>query len=222
MARPSFATAGISLTTNSRSCDGDAVFDQPRGQAANRVAGLTALYAGHPDDPDTSARGSFDDVDARLIDAARTPFGRFRGGLSGIRVDNLAALPVTELLQRHAGRLDPTTIDDVMLGNTNGVDEDNRNIGHGLVAAALPVTTALVSVTSAAGVLFTAVFYGDHERRMPKPDQLESASGRYRRGIRATRSAGTCKIALQKSLLRWCQTTQPSRQVVNNHSSQPN
>ena len=79
-------------------------------------------------------------MDAWLIDAARTPFGRYRGGLSGIRVDDLAALPVTELLQRHAGRLDPATIDDVMLGNTNGAGEENRNVGR-MVAllAGLPV-----------------------------------------------------------------------------------
>ena len=37
---------------------------------------------------------------ALLIDAARTPFGRYRGGLSGVRVDDLAALPITELLRR--------------------------------------------------------------------------------------------------------------------------
>ena len=79
-------------------------------------------------------------MDAWLIDAARTPFGRYRGGLSGIRVDDLATLPVTELLQRHAGRLDPETIDDVVLGNTNGAGEENRNIGRMVVLlAGLPM-----------------------------------------------------------------------------------
>jgi acetyl-CoA acetyltransferase family protein len=79
-------------------------------------------------------------VDAWLIDAARTPFGRYRGGLSGIRVDDLAALPVVELLRRHAGRLDPATIDDVVLGNTNGAGEENRNVGRMVVLlAGLPV-----------------------------------------------------------------------------------
>jgi acetyl-CoA acetyltransferase family protein len=80
-------------------------------------------------------------VDAWLIDAARTPFGRYRGGLSGIRVDDLAALPVTELLQRHAGRLDPAAIDDVVLGNTNGAGEENRNVGRMVVLlAGLPLS----------------------------------------------------------------------------------
>ena len=86
-------------------------------------------------------------MDAWLIDAARTPFGRYRGGLSGIRVDDLAALPVTELLQRHVDRLDPATIDDVVLGNTNGAGEENRNIGRMVVLlAGLPVHVPGVTV----------------------------------------------------------------------------
>ncbi|HEX5408002.1 MAG TPA: 3-oxoadipyl-CoA thiolase, partial [Pseudonocardiaceae bacterium] len=59
---------------------------------------------------------------AFIIDAARTVFGRYRGGLSGVRVDDLATLPVTELLHRHgpdgSGNLDPATVDDVIYGNT--------------------------------------------------------------------------------------------------------
>ncbi|HEX3648865.1 MAG TPA: 3-oxoadipyl-CoA thiolase, partial [Pseudonocardiaceae bacterium] len=66
---------------------------------------------------------------AFIIDAARTVFGRYRGGLSGVRVDDLATLPVTELLSRHDS-LDPAEIDDVIYGNTNGAGEENRNIGR--------------------------------------------------------------------------------------------
>ena len=55
-------------------------------------------------------------MDAYLIDAVRTPFGKHRGGLAAIRTDDLAALPITELLKRHPG-LDPATIDDVLLGD---------------------------------------------------------------------------------------------------------
>ncbi|GAB3285720.1 thiolase family protein [Parasphingorhabdus pacifica] len=71
---------------------------------------------------------------AFLIDAARTPFGRYRGGLSGVRVDDLAALPITELLNRHgasgSGRLEPSRIEDVLYGNTNGAGEENRNVAR--------------------------------------------------------------------------------------------
>lgn len=79
-------------------------------------------------------------MDAYLLDAVRTPFGRYRGGLSAIRTDDLAALPITELLQRHPD-LDPARIDDVVLGNTNGAGEENRNIGRmAALLAGLPVT----------------------------------------------------------------------------------
>ena len=79
-------------------------------------------------------------MDAYLIDAVRTPFGRYRGGLSGIRTDDLAAAPVRELVSRHAD-LDPASIDDVLLGNTNGAGEENRNVGRmAALLAGLPVT----------------------------------------------------------------------------------
>jgi acetyl-CoA acetyltransferase family protein len=79
-------------------------------------------------------------MNALLLDAVRTPFGRNRGGLSGIRIDDLAALPITELLSRHPD-LDPATIEDVIYGDTNGAGEDNRNVARmaGLLAG-LPVT----------------------------------------------------------------------------------
>jgi acetyl-CoA acyltransferase len=79
-------------------------------------------------------------MDAFLIDAVRTPFGRYRGGLSGIRTDDLAAAPIGELLRRHPD-LDPATVDDVLLGNTNGAGEENRNIGRmAALLAGLPVS----------------------------------------------------------------------------------
>ena len=79
-------------------------------------------------------------MDAYLIDAVRTPFGRYRGGLSGIRTDDLAALPVAELVRRRHG-LDPERIDDVLLGDANGAGEDNRNVARmAALLAGLPVT----------------------------------------------------------------------------------
>ncbi len=84
--------------------------------------------------------------DAFLIDAARTPFGRNRGGLSYIRTDDLAAIPIAELVRRHPG-LDPATIDDVYLGNANGAGEDNRNVARmAALLAGLPVTVPGVSI----------------------------------------------------------------------------
>jgi acetyl-CoA acetyltransferase family protein len=85
-------------------------------------------------------------VDAYLIDAVRTPFGRHRGGLAGIRTDDLAALPVAELMRRNPG-LDPARVDDVILGDTNGAGEDNRNVARmAALLAGLPVTVPGVTV----------------------------------------------------------------------------
>jgi acetyl-CoA acyltransferase len=75
-----------------------------------------------------------------VLDAVRTPFGRNRGGLSGIRVDDLAALPLAELVSRHPS-LDAARIDDVVYGNTNGAGEENRNVARmAALLAGLPVT----------------------------------------------------------------------------------
>ncbi|MCX2732537.1 thiolase family protein [Saccharopolyspora sp. NFXS83] len=88
---------------------------------------------------------------AYVLDAARTPFGRYRGALSGIRVDDLAALPLTELLRRHgpagSGLLDPARVEDVLYGNTNGAGEENRNVARmAALLAGLPTTVPGVTV----------------------------------------------------------------------------
>lgn len=90
-------------------------------------------------------------MDAFLIDAVRTPFGKHRGGLSGIRTDDLAALPLTALLARHPG-LDPARIDDVVLGDANGAGEDNRNVARmAALLAGLPPTVPGVTVNRLCG-----------------------------------------------------------------------
>jgi acetyl-CoA acyltransferase len=90
-------------------------------------------------------------MDAYLIDAARTPFGRHRGGLSGIRTDDLATLPLTALLARHPG-LDPARIDDVILGDTNGAGEDNRDVARmAVLLAGLPPSVPGMTVNRLCG-----------------------------------------------------------------------
>jgi acetyl-CoA acetyltransferase family protein len=85
-------------------------------------------------------------TDAYLIDAVRTPFGKHRGGLAGIRTDDLAAAPIAELLRRQPA-IDPAAIDDVILGDTNGAGEDNRNVARmAALLAGLPVTVPGVTV----------------------------------------------------------------------------
>lgn len=70
-----------------------------------------------------------------IIDGIRTPIGKFAGKLATIRTDDLAALPLTEILKRHPD-LDPSSIDDIILGCANQAGEDNRNVARmaGLLA----------------------------------------------------------------------------------------
>ena len=67
--------------------------------------------------------------DAYVIDAVRTPFGKFSGALAGVRPDDLAAHTLRALVDRHPG-LDPAELDDVLLGNANGAGEDNRDVAR--------------------------------------------------------------------------------------------
>ena len=67
--------------------------------------------------------------EAFICDGIRTPFGRYGGGLSHVRADDLAALPLQELMKRHAG-LDFSQVDEVILGCANQAGEDNRNVAR--------------------------------------------------------------------------------------------
>ncbi|PKV91113.1 acetyl-CoA acetyltransferase family protein [Amycolatopsis echigonensis] len=66
--------------------------------------------------------------DAYVLDAIRTPFGRYGGALSGVRPDDLAAGVLRALAERNG--LDPSTVDEVVLGDANGAGEDNRNVAR--------------------------------------------------------------------------------------------
>ena len=67
--------------------------------------------------------------EAYIVDAIRTPIGKLRGALSSIRADDLAALPVKELLNRNPG-IKSARIEDVILGCANQAGEDNRNVAR--------------------------------------------------------------------------------------------
>ena len=73
-----------------------------------------------------------------LCDAVRTPFGRYAGGLSAVRTDDLAAIPLAALRDRNGG-VDWLRLDDVVYGCANQAGEDNRNVGRmALLLAGLP------------------------------------------------------------------------------------
>jgi acetyl-CoA acetyltransferase family protein len=67
--------------------------------------------------------------DAYVIDAVRTPFGKFNGALARVRPDDLAAHTLRSLIVRQPG-LDPAELDDVLLGNANGAGEENRDVAR--------------------------------------------------------------------------------------------
>ncbi|QBE64404.1 3-oxoadipyl-CoA thiolase [Pseudoduganella lutea] len=67
--------------------------------------------------------------EAYIIDAIRTPFGRFGGALSAVRADDLAAIPIRALVERNPG-VDWRRVDDVLYGCANQAGEDNRNVGR--------------------------------------------------------------------------------------------
>ncbi|HCA5033912.1 TPA: 3-oxoadipyl-CoA thiolase [Acinetobacter baumannii] len=66
---------------------------------------------------------------AYIIDAIRTPFGRYAGGLAPVRADDLGAVPIKALMQRNPG-VDWEQVDDVIYGCANQAGEDNRNVGR--------------------------------------------------------------------------------------------
>jgi acetyl-CoA C-acetyltransferase len=75
-----------------------------------------------------------------VVDALRTPVGKFGGSLSGIRPDDLAAHVITEIIKRNPG-IDFSHTDEVIFGAANQAGEDNRNVARmGLLLAGLPVT----------------------------------------------------------------------------------
>jgi 3-oxoadipyl-CoA thiolase len=106
--------------------------------------------------------------DAFIVDGLRTPIGSFGGSLAGVRPDDMAALVFMRLLARHPS-LDPTLIDDVILGCANQAGEDNRNVARmALLLAGLPISIPGITVNrlcasgmSAVSMAASAIRAGD-------------------------------------------------------------
>src|SRR4249920_3061396 len=77
-----------------------------------------------------------------IVDAIRTPIGKYAGALSSVRPDDLLAHTIRELLKRNDS-IDPNLIEDVIAGAANQAGEDNRNVARmALLLAGLPVSVA--------------------------------------------------------------------------------
>jgi len=84
--------------------------------------------------------------DVYLVDAVRTPIGRYNGALASVRPDDLAAHAIRELIAR-TPELDPARIEDVYFGNANGAGEENRNVARmAALLAGLPTSVPGVTV----------------------------------------------------------------------------
>jgi acetyl-CoA acyltransferase len=98
--------------------------------------------------------------DAFVIDAVRTPFGRYGGGLAQVRPDDLAAQIVEATLERSPS-LAPERIDDVIFGNANGAGEENRNVGRmAALLAGVPVSVPGTTVNRLCGSSLDAAMIG--------------------------------------------------------------
>ena len=95
--------------------------------------------------------------EAFLCDGIRTPIGRYGGAMSGVRTDDLAAMPIKTLMERNFG-VNWERVDDVILGCANQAGEDNRNVGRmASLLSGLPVTVPGVTVNRLCGSGLDAV-----------------------------------------------------------------
>jgi 3-oxoadipyl-CoA thiolase len=145
--------------------------------------------------------------DAVIVEAIRTPVGRYGGALKDIRADDLAAHIIRELVDRTG--VDPESIDDVVFGCTNQAGEDNRNVARmALLIAGLPetipgqtvnrlcssglqaVNTAAMCIQSGAGDVYLA---GGVESMTRAPFVMAKPGAAFPRG----------KIEMEDSTIGW-------------------
>ena len=131
-----------------------------------------------------------------IVDATRTPFGRYGGALAGVRCDDLAAMPIAALMARHPA-LDWAAIDEVILGCANQAGEDNRNVARmAALLSGLPESVPAVTVNrlcasglEAVGQAARAIACGDAELMLAggvesmsrAPYVMAKANGAYAR-----------------------------------------
>ena len=99
---------------------------------------------------------------AYIIDAIRTPFGRYAGGLAPVRADDLGAVPIKALIQRNPN-VDWEQVDDVIYGCANQAGEDNRNVGRmSALLAGLPYQVPATTINRLCGSSLDAIAIAAH------------------------------------------------------------
>ncbi|RXZ00254.1 thiolase family protein [Fictibacillus sp. S7] len=95
-----------------------------------------------------------------IVDAVRTPIGRYKGSLKSVRPDDLAGIAIKALLERNPD-VPVSQIEEVVLGNANGAGEDNRNVARmAALLAGLPVEVGGTTINRLCGSGLDAVIYG--------------------------------------------------------------
>ncbi|RZO38649.1 MAG: 3-oxoadipyl-CoA thiolase [Rhodospirillaceae bacterium] len=110
--------------------------------------------------------------DAFICDAIRTPVGRYGGGLSKVRTDDLGAVPIRALMDRNES-VDWEEVDDVYFGSANQAGEDNRNVARmsGLLAG-LPLEVGGATVNRLCGSGMEATVQGARAIRVGEADMV--------------------------------------------------
>jgi len=99
-------------------------------------------------------------MDAYICSALRTPFGRYGGSLASIRTDDLAAMTIRALVDRHPS-VDWSSLDDVVVGCANQAGEDNRNVARmAVLLAGLPQEVPGTTVNRLCGSSLDAIAIG--------------------------------------------------------------
>src|SRR3954466_5522362 len=132
---------------------------------------------------------------AYVLDAVRTPFGRYGGALAGVRPDDLGAHVVRSILDRT--KIDPERIDDVMFGNANGAGEDNRDVARmAVLLAGLPTSVPGTTINRLCGSSLHAALPAKRAGEAGRPrggDRRRRPRAGRRRRVDEPRSVGAAQ-----------------------------
>ncbi|MBI4786683.1 MAG: acetyl-CoA C-acyltransferase [Chloroflexi bacterium] len=107
--------------------------------------------------------------DAVIVDAVRTPVGRYGGALKDVRSDDLAAMCIAEIVKRN--NVDANLIEDVVFGCTNQAGEDNRNVGRmAALLAGLPYSVAGQTINRLCGSGLNAIISAANSIKLGEGD----------------------------------------------------
>jgi 3-oxoadipyl-CoA thiolase len=145
--------------------------------------------------------------DALIVDAVRTPIGRYGGVISSVRPDDLAAHAIKAAVERNA--LDPAAVDEVYMGCANQAGEDNRNVARmGSLLAGLPVEVPAATVNRLCASGLEAVVQGSRQIRLGEADLVlaggvESMSRAPLAALKPARAFARGNLELVDTALGW-------------------